>query len=74
MFAFSSCSRYVGFSWMPALYDRRTVVADMDEFRFFVLPEYMYDFSFNWPAVLSEGTATRRMAHVFDGSETWAAY
>jgi hypothetical protein len=73
MFAFSPCSRYVGFSWMPAQYDRRTVVADMNEFRFSVSPEYMYDFGISWPAVVSEGPATPR-THVFDGSESWAAY
>ena len=73
-FAFSPCSRYVAFSWMPRRFDRRTVVADMREVRYAVPPEYIYDFSFTWPTLTGDGKLSAGQAFVFDGSESWEPY
>lgn len=48
MFAISSCSGYAAFSWMATMCERRTIVVDMSEAKYAVLPEYIYDFVFRW--------------------------
>lgn len=73
MFAFSSCSRYVAFSWMSRMFERHTVVADMSEAQYAVLPEYIYDFTFQWPKLLGEGRQSEE-SYTFNGSEAWQPY
>lgn len=73
MFAFSPCSRYAAFSWMSTLYERKTVVVDMDEAKYTVLPEYVYDFVLQWPELKGVGNESDK-SYVFDGSESWRAY
>lgn len=73
MFALSHDYRYLVFSWMPALAERKAVVVDIIDRRYFVLPEYFYDFSFNWPYVLERGVSTGRV-YEFTGKEQWCCY
>jgi len=59
---------------MPRRFERRTVVADTRDVRYAVLPEYIYDFSFTWPALTGEGKLSAEQAFAFDGSELWEQY
>ncbi|CAB3736091.1 hypothetical protein LMG24238_06194 [Paraburkholderia sediminicola] len=43
MFTISACSRFVAFSWMPEMFERLTVVADVRRRRYCVLPQYIYE-------------------------------
>lgn len=49
LFAFSPCSRYAAFSWMAVLHERKTVVVDIEEHSYTVLPKYFHDFVLRWP-------------------------
>jgi hypothetical protein len=74
MFAFSSCSRYAVFSWMLKLYDRQTVVVDIQTKRYFVLPEYLYDFNVHWPSIIGIGKLWSSKQYSFSGHEHWFSY
>jgi hypothetical protein len=73
-FAFSSCSRYFVFSWMSKLYERRTVVANIQDRRYFILPEYIYKFTVMWPTVVGDGEVSDDQQYIFTGSEQWLSY
>lgn len=73
MFAISPCSRYAAFSWMATMYERRTIVVDMSDAKYAVLPEYIYDFVFRWPK-LNGINGEREKSYSFDGSESWHPY
>ncbi len=73
-FAFSPCSRYLAFSWMEEKYQRKTVVVDLELFKFTVLPRYVYDFTLIWPILTvvdheSEGTTVN-----LDRSRKWQQF
>lgn len=72
-FAFSPESRYVAFSWMARRYERQTVVVDVQARRFSVLPEYIFDFTFCWPALVGCGK-WEGLTYRFNSQETWQAY
>lgn len=72
-FAFTPDSRYVAASWMAALYDRRTIVIDVEKRLFFVLPLYIRKFRFIWPVLQGVGGA-QSLSFRFDGSEVWSAF
>jgi hypothetical protein len=73
LFAFSSCSNYAVFSWMPQKFERHTVVVDLSGKRYFVLPNYIHKFKVLWPEILGEGDSEgRRFA--FSGAEAWKQY
>ena len=74
LFGFSSCSRYFVFSWMSKLFERRTVVADIQTRCYFVLPEYIYKFKVRWPMVLGDGELSNAQQYIFTGSERWLSY
>jgi hypothetical protein len=74
MFAFSSCSRYMVFSWMSKLIERHTVVVNLQEKRYSLLPEYIYDFTVNWPTISGKGQQAIGKQFSFNGSETWLPY
>lgn len=42
-FAWSTDSRYFSFAWMQTLYDRKTVIADINTTTFCVLTDYIHD-------------------------------
>lgn len=71
MFAFSSCSRYFAFSAMPTKYERRTAIVDLDTQSYFVLPQYIYQFRFDWPVIVGDGSISSGISYSFDGLETW---
>jgi len=73
MFAFSPESRYLAFSWMAALIQRKTAVADVVERRYFVLPDYIHDFRFNWP-LISGQNKSKGHSYEFTGEEKWVSY
>ena len=73
MFAFSPCSRYTAFSWMAALYERKTVVVDIEHSRYTVLPRYIQDFVFRWPELLGVGNPQGATC-VVDASAHWHRY
>ena len=45
-FAFTVDSRYFAASWMAKLYERKTIVVDVERRQFFVAPDYIHDFAF----------------------------
>jgi hypothetical protein len=72
MFAFTPDGRFFAGSWMERLYERRTIVIDGSSHCYFVLPVYIYEFSFRWPLI--EGTTRNSgLSYVFNGRERWAA-
>ena len=74
LFAFSSCSRYLVLSWMPARFERRTAVVDLRDQCFLVLPEYIYQFCVRWPAVVGDGKLSAGKQYTFHGNELWHPY
>lgn len=70
-FACSKDSRYLALSWMERLSERKTVVIDMEERQYRVLPEYLYSFKLEWPVL---HCASQRTVHELDGREAWIAY
>ena len=74
LFAFSACSRHLVFSWMSKRFERRTVVVDLQDRRYFVLPGYIDQFSVRWPAVVGEGKLSAGQEYTFDGGEHWLSY
>ena len=74
MFAFSCCSRYIVGSWMKQRYERATAVFDLESSRYFVLPDYLYDFRVSWPVVTGVGAGSDGFEFTFTGRERWTAY
>ncbi len=74
MFAFSSDSRHLVCSWMSRLFERRTVVIDLRDSRYFVLPGYIYDFVIEWPNINDLGNEDSSKSYVFSGHENWIKY
>ncbi len=73
-FGFSACSRYFVFSWMANKFERKTVVVDVEEKRYFVLPEYIYSFRVSWPDIFGSGDKYKNIKYTFNGSEKWIVY
>ena len=74
MFAFSSCSRYLALSAMPAKFQRHTAVLDLLTQRHFLLPTYIYQFTMPWPSIVGEGSISAGQSYSFQGTEPWLAY
>jgi hypothetical protein len=74
LFAFSSDSRYLVCSWMSKLVERKTVVIDCINQKYFVLPEYIYIFSVQWPKVSGVEGKWKDILYEFTGTETWLSY
>jgi hypothetical protein len=72
-FAFSADSRFLAASWMAERYERRTIVVDVQQRRYAVLPDYLLDFEFRWPVLVGVG-ATAPLSYAFDGREIWVAF
>jgi hypothetical protein len=78
-FAWNPDSAYFVCSWMAAWIERRTVVIDVRSSRYFVLPEYFYDFLVNYPTISEVRTEGVPESHaqrtfVFQGDEAWIGY
>jgi hypothetical protein len=73
MFAFTPDGRFFAGSWMERLYERRTIVIDGFDHCYFVLPVYIYDFSFRWPLIQGVNDA-RDLSYAFHGRERWTAF
>jgi hypothetical protein len=74
LFAFTADSRYFAFSWMERLYDRKTVVTDLQLKQFFVLPKYIYEFTLEWPSVLGSEKFDEGRTYTFTGAEIWSHF
>jgi hypothetical protein len=72
-FAFTPKSRFFAASWMSERYQRQTIILDVEQRRYFVLPTYIADFTFRWPILNGVGSA-EGLRFEFDGSETWAPF
>ncbi len=73
-FAFSPSSNFAAFSWMAELFERRTVVVDVVGRKYFLLPEYIYNFRFPWPRIVGIGSLSSHKEYSFTGAEQWVAY
>ncbi len=72
-FAFTENSRFFAASWMLRCYERRTIIVDIEQRRYYLLPEYLLDFSISWPVVLGLGFAGG-LNYRFDGTEVWTLF
>ena len=57
---------------MAKLYQRKTIVIDLAECGFVVLPAYLPDFTFVWPVLT--GSSDFDTAYTFTGRETWIPF
>ncbi|KTT15166.1 hypothetical protein NS331_21385 [Pseudacidovorax intermedius] len=73
-FALSDRSLHVAFSWMPAMLQRKTVVLSLGDYSYCILPSYIHDFSFSWPALVGVGHLSRNQGFVFTGEESWQRF
>jgi hypothetical protein len=73
-FGFSPCSRFLAFSAMPTKFERHTMVVDLLDRRYFVLPTYIYQFRICWPEIIGEGRISEGRSYQFGGNEQWLAY
>lgn len=73
-FVFSADARYFGFSWMESRYERKTIIADLQVNRYFVLPQYIYEFDINWPYVQGSAKIDGNRLYEFAGDEQWLAF
>jgi hypothetical protein len=71
--AFTPDGNYWVASWMPRLFERRTVAVDLANRCYFVLPRYIADFAFRWPKLSGAGTSVG-LDYTFDGSESWMRF
>lgn len=71
LFAASSDSRYIAFSWMEEPYQRKTVVVDLDNARYLVLPVYLYNLTLNWPELRE---ISKNTIYTVTGREKWMLY
>jgi hypothetical protein len=56
---------------MPTKYERRTAVVDLNANSHYVLPEYIYQFRLDWPAITGDGSISSGLIYTFDGMENW---
>lgn len=73
-FAMSSCSRYLAFSWMRQRIERKTMVVDMEERRYTILPNYIFVLEIEWPYILGEWEGRKGKDYEFNGAESWFPY
>ena len=69
LFAFSVCSRHRGINWASERFERRTVVVDLQDRRYFVLPGYTYQFRVRRPSMVREGKLAADKEYTFSGTE-----
>jgi hypothetical protein len=73
-FGFSPCSQFAVFSWMPRLIERRTVVVELGTRRYFILPEYIYEFFIDWPHIIEVDRLSSGKRYSFSGQELWQSF
>lgn len=71
MFAISACSGFIAFSWMARRFERRTIVVDAKQQRYFVLPQYIQDIRVEWPVIFDVASTD---SYVFTDAEAWEAF
>lgn len=70
-FAVSYDSNFFVFSWKSIASGRETVVLDIENMRYFRLPQYIYRFRVNWPEVVGFGDLDSGKKYSFSGNEEW---
>lgn len=70
-FAFSNDSRFLVFSWMEKLFERKTIVVDCIEEKYSILPVYINNFDVLWPTI--QGNKYQK-SYTFSGAETWLSF
>lgn len=73
LFASSTDSRYVVFDWMEKRFVRQTLVVDITQRCYFVLPEPMPNFVVAWPVIEGRGNQ-EGFSYRFNGEESWTSY
>lgn len=71
--AFAPDGTHLACGWMAERVERRTIVIDMAGRRYCVLPRYLGDFAFRWPALIGCGSATG-LEYRFEGGERWIVF
>lgn len=74
MYAFSKCSRYCAFSWMKKLYERRTIVVDLQNRTYCTPGFYFHHFEIQWPSILNEDRDKTLSHYTFTGQEVWRTF
>ncbi|MBU2708168.1 hypothetical protein KCM76_19405 [Zooshikella marina] len=57
---------------MAKTFERKTVVVDCKKERYFMLPNYIYDFQIDWPNILPKKENAE--GYLFIGDEKWIEY
>jgi len=70
-FAVSSDSNFFVFSWKSLASGRETVVLDIENMRYFRLPQYIYKFRIQWPEIIGFGDLDSGKKYSFSGNEEW---
>lgn len=71
LFSSSVDSRYIACSWMAQRIERKTLVIDCKEMRYFVLPAYIYTPTIKWPLIGSSEKEPAEPTYEFTGNEKW---
>jgi len=74
LFAFSDNSQYFVCNWMGHLYERRTIVIDCSQYKYFVLPDYVSSFCVQWPRINSVQKGGEALSFEFTGEEKWSQF
>lgn len=72
-FAFTADSQILAASWMSKLYERKTIVIELVEKRFCILPEYFYDFAFVERRLVCAGPINQG-AYELDDCASWVVF
>lgn len=73
LFASSTDSHYVVFDWMARRFVRQTIVVDLKQRCYFVLPEPIHNFFVAWPVIEGRGK-WESFSYRFNGEEIWTSY
>ncbi|WP_084304850.1 hypothetical protein [Phytopseudomonas flavescens] len=73
-FSMSACSRYLSMSWMPACYERHTLLVDMLGYRYTRLPAYMGRVQIDWPILRTTDEPRGPLHHQMDARQKWYAF
>lgn len=75
-FAFTSSSTHLVFSAMKETISRYTMVVDLKQSKYFVLPSYIYEFRLEWPRIEPAGHSLKEKIepYCFNGQEMWTTF
>ncbi|WP_129587790.1 hypothetical protein [Herbaspirillum robiniae] len=70
----SSDSRYVAFSWMAKPIERETIVIDLTDRRYLLLPRYCLNVKILWPNIVDVSIPPYPVVYRIDEQEKWISF